>query len=313
MVKFKSILYEFGETVQARRPGDVEHKLSMQWELGIWLGFTYTSGEHIIATADGVLLCRSVRRLPREEQWTREKIQGLRFPPWATTLEEVKKFDVGEEWTPTPGCAGCERGHLGREHNATCKARRARRQMLFGSLQGAAAAAAPPMPAAAQAHSVPEARSSTDPAPRAAEASTASAPVVPPPGLASAAPPRDAPMDSPRGQRRPSTAEPPPSPIRRRLHEKTNPAMIAVVEACEEPEPELNGMQEMGNDNEEMEAAKEEFDRLELFDAFEVVDPSVLTTKPLDMIWVKEFRSGELKMRLCVRGFLKASGSKDSL
>ena len=89
--------------------------------------------------------------------------------------------------------------------------------------------------------------------------------------------------------------------------------MIAVVEACEEPEPELNGMQEMGNDNEEMETAKEEFDRLELFDAFEVVDPSVLTTKPLDMIWVKEYRSGKLKMRLCVRGFLKASGSKDSL
>ena len=87
-------------------------------------------------------------------------------------------------------------------------------------------------------------------------------------------------MDSPRGQRRPSTAEPPPSPIRRRLHEKTNPAMIAVVEACEEPQPELSGVQEMDNVDEEMEAAKEEFDRLELFDAFEVVDPSVLTTKP---------------------------------
>ena len=31
------------------------------------------------------------------------------------------------------------------------------------------------------------------------------------------------------------------------------------------------------------------------------------------MIWAKEFRSGKLKMRLCVRGFLKALGSKDPL
>ena len=112
--------------------------------------------------------------------------------------------------------------------------------------------------------------------------------------------------------RRPRETEALPAPVRRRLNVKTDPDMIAVIEACEEPEPEMDCKQEKDAD-EELQAAKEEFDRPENFDAFEVVDPTTLTTRPLDMIWVSEHRSGKLKKRLCVRGFQKTSGPKDSL
>ena len=57
--------------------------------------------------------------------------------------------------------------------------------------------------------------------------------------------------------RRPRETEALPAPVRRRLSVKTDPGMIAVIEACEEPEPEMNRKQEKGAD-EELQEAKEE-------------------------------------------------------
>ena len=60
----------FGETVMVREARPVDTKLNPRWKRGIWLGRTTTSNENIVATEDGTVVSRTVRRLPPAARWT---------------------------------------------------------------------------------------------------------------------------------------------------------------------------------------------------------------------------------------------------
>ena len=59
---YRSTLYEFGEGVLAKiGEGKQPAKMEERWITGMWLGRSTSSDEHLIATANGIELCRSVR------------------------------------------------------------------------------------------------------------------------------------------------------------------------------------------------------------------------------------------------------------
>ena len=65
---FESGLCEFAETVQYRDTGKQTAKLTLVWELGLWLGRDTLANEVLVATPTGVKLVRSVRRLVPSEK-----------------------------------------------------------------------------------------------------------------------------------------------------------------------------------------------------------------------------------------------------
>ena len=51
---------EFGETVHNKLPVADIGKADPRWSVGIWLGKTLKSDEHIVATHQGCKNCRSI-------------------------------------------------------------------------------------------------------------------------------------------------------------------------------------------------------------------------------------------------------------
>ena len=59
-----------------------KHKGDVQWRKGLWVGLNEKSGAHILLTPDGALESRSVRRLPKEQQWSAEAVVAAKGLPW---------------------------------------------------------------------------------------------------------------------------------------------------------------------------------------------------------------------------------------
>ncbi len=63
---------------------DKKAKMEPSYVPGIFLGLVERTGEVIIGTADGCAVrCRSYRRVPKEEQWKKYLVLGLKALPWA--------------------------------------------------------------------------------------------------------------------------------------------------------------------------------------------------------------------------------------
>ncbi len=58
-------------------PGDFQDK----FEAGVWLGCTVRSGEHLVATANGVYKVSSVIRGPEDRRWSSELLEKIRGTP----------------------------------------------------------------------------------------------------------------------------------------------------------------------------------------------------------------------------------------
>ncbi len=58
-------------------PGDFANR----FELGIWVGCTIRSGEHLVATPKGVFKVASVHRRPEDARWSKEMISEIRGSP----------------------------------------------------------------------------------------------------------------------------------------------------------------------------------------------------------------------------------------
>ena len=141
------------------KPGTTgKEKLESKWETGIWVGVTDTSREKIIATPQGCLKVRSVKRKPVEDRWNFVELESMQGTPWEPMpghpdreiksrviiqsggLEEpppreheepvpkrvyIRKRDV-EKFGATAGCEGCKaaiRGGGVRPHTEECRAR----------------------------------------------------------------------------------------------------------------------------------------------------------------------------------------------
>ena len=91
-----SLLCTFGESVFALIPDHKVRaaKLTNRWISGCWWGRDASSDEHLVGTKYGLLKCRSVRRKPPGEQWSRRGTVEARGTKW--------NFDVGVD-TGIPG------------------------------------------------------------------------------------------------------------------------------------------------------------------------------------------------------------------
>ena len=59
-----------------------KEKLDPKWEEGIWMGILEESGENIIATADGCIKVRSIRRKAPEDRWSNALLDQVKGSPW---------------------------------------------------------------------------------------------------------------------------------------------------------------------------------------------------------------------------------------
>ena len=86
---YVSPLCMFGESVFALIPDHEVRaaKLTNRWISGSWWGRDASSDEHLVGTKFGVLKCRSVRRKPLGEQWSRRETVEARGTKW--------NFDIG--------------------------------------------------------------------------------------------------------------------------------------------------------------------------------------------------------------------------
>ena len=77
---YVSPLCMFGESVFALIPDHEVRaaKLTNKWISGCWWGRDASSDEHLVGTKHGLLKCRSVRRKPSGEQWSRRETTDAR-------------------------------------------------------------------------------------------------------------------------------------------------------------------------------------------------------------------------------------------
>ena len=145
----------FGEQVlymplSAGRGGD----LGPKYHLGLFVGVK--EGEHIVLTDEGAMRAHSLRRLPEESRYDKDKVTQFRGTPWApkdgereepipasvrhklNEVTKVKASSVSERRRVrlekadfdkhgyTPGCLGCkhlQRGQPPRGHTEKCRKR----------------------------------------------------------------------------------------------------------------------------------------------------------------------------------------------
>ena len=150
----------FGESVFALIPDHEVRaaKLTNRWISGGWWRRDAPSDEHLVGTKQCLLKCRSVRRKPPGEQWSRretieargtkwnfdvEMDSGTSGPPVASRLDErmpttttqgeiptvpapppeehVPEMPFWSEIGRTPGCPACETPGPDKSHTRECK------------------------------------------------------------------------------------------------------------------------------------------------------------------------------------------------
>ena len=86
---YVSPLCMFGESVFALIPDHEVRaaKLTNRWINGCWWGRDASSDEHLVGTKHGLLKCRSVRRKPPGEQWSRRETVEARGTKWNFDVE----------------------------------------------------------------------------------------------------------------------------------------------------------------------------------------------------------------------------------
>ena len=90
---------EFGEKLMwKRKPKMKMDKISSRWEYGIFLGIRPRSGEVWVATEDGVMKVRSVKRIPIDDRWSLDTIKWVKHVPWNRYKDdEDADGDIPEE------------------------------------------------------------------------------------------------------------------------------------------------------------------------------------------------------------------------
>ena len=76
-------LFEFGENVHFKIPKtpDMPGKYDDQWSEGIWLGSDMRSGKHLVGKESGVFRVYTVRPMPEDKQWSKDRLDSIRGTP----------------------------------------------------------------------------------------------------------------------------------------------------------------------------------------------------------------------------------------
>ena len=105
MSKFQSPLINSKEADLAKESGARKGKLGSAWDLGIWLGRSTRTNEHLVGTRLGVIRARTVKRRPETLKWDRELYGAMKFVPWSID-DPVVTAVTG--WEPASGCKACD-------------------------------------------------------------------------------------------------------------------------------------------------------------------------------------------------------------
>ena len=54
-----------------------------KFQYGIFVGIQQKSNEVLVATEEGVVKARTLKRLPEEKRWCAESVLGIKGTPWA--------------------------------------------------------------------------------------------------------------------------------------------------------------------------------------------------------------------------------------
>ena len=84
---FSGDIFHFGAPVWHRTSGPVQGGVVQErWHDGIWLGLHFTSGEHLVAQADGIVIrARAVTPKPDSAQATKDSLVNIKTRPWEST------------------------------------------------------------------------------------------------------------------------------------------------------------------------------------------------------------------------------------
>jgi hypothetical protein len=75
-------LASFGEAVNFKISASRTPKLASSWSTGVWLGKDSLTNDHLVATADGIVIrARTVRRLPSTSQWQPGLVTAIKGTP----------------------------------------------------------------------------------------------------------------------------------------------------------------------------------------------------------------------------------------
>ena len=74
---------EFGEKVLYKvKLKNKTEKINARWDYGIFVGIRRQSNELLVATKEGVVKVRSVKRIPIEERWGEDCVKWVKHCPW---------------------------------------------------------------------------------------------------------------------------------------------------------------------------------------------------------------------------------------
>ena len=131
--------------------------MDQRYEVGIWLGVNERNSEIFVSTNAGVVGARSIKRMPPEDKWDRDMVQGIKGVPWNLSgsehnidvsfdnkiVDPAAPLEVPQIAVPIPrrvrigkadlqehgfseGCPGCEaskQGRTPRGHSEPCRVR----------------------------------------------------------------------------------------------------------------------------------------------------------------------------------------------
>jgi hypothetical protein len=196
---YRGEIAEFGETVHNKIAVDTIGKADDRWAVGIWLGKTLRSDEHMIGNEGGCKSCRSIWRRPETKRFEKPVLDRMVGTPWdpvPASVREVKPRSVYItvdrilQLGKTENCPGCLNMNL--PHTAACRER-------FGKLveedklSKAAAKAAPVQQAVAAASAIATPVAGGD-----AQPATSQVALAPPAASAADAVPMDTTVRSPK-------------------------------------------------------------------------------------------------------------------
>ena len=81
--KTQSPVLPFAERIMWKDPALQPAKLRSSWLYGLWLGRSQTSNAHLMGTRVGIVVARSVRRLPTSEREESISVVAMRGTPVA--------------------------------------------------------------------------------------------------------------------------------------------------------------------------------------------------------------------------------------
>ena len=98
---------EFGEKLfyKVKLNSKLE-KMNTRWEYGIFVGVRRRSNEVMVATREGVIFVRSVKRVPVEHRWGEDNVQWVKWAPWRRYREAEDADGEVPEGVPAEEVAG---------------------------------------------------------------------------------------------------------------------------------------------------------------------------------------------------------------